>query len=168
MDDIRPLKDLVEISGGFLFWPLILLILLLVAAVVIYVYSSRKKKLTEAAILPPRPPEEIAIEALRALLEMRLAESGMIKEYYVRLSDIIRTYIEGRFRIFALDMTTREVYQEMRLKKINRLHTDKMRGLLEDCDLVKFAKYLPVKKEIEEAYKKAEEIVEATKSYAIC
>lgn len=161
MDDIRPLKDLVEIGGGFSFLALILLILLLAAAIALVIYFRKRKKAVEEPVLPPRPPEEIAMEALRALIEMRLVEKGMIKEYYVRLSDIIRTYIQGRFRIFALDMTTWELYQEMRLKKLDRPRVAQMRDFLEDCDLVKFAKYIPVKKEIEEAYTMAEEIVQA-------
>jgi hypothetical protein len=48
------------------------------------------------------------------------------------------------------------------LKKIERVHVDKIRDFLEDCDLVKFAKYIPTQKEIEEAYSKAKEIVEVT------
>jgi len=39
---------------------------------------------------------------------------------------------------------------------------DKINYFFEDCDMVKFAKYTPIQKEIEEAYKKAEEIVDMT------
>ncbi|MBU1147797.1 MAG: hypothetical protein KKD11_05530 [Candidatus Omnitrophica bacterium] len=159
MDDIRPLKDFVEIEGGFALWPLILLILLLSIAIFLFIYFKKRKKIADTPASPPRPPEEIALEALKALLEMKLIEQGLIKEYYIRLSDIIRNYIEARFNIFALDRTTWELYQEMRVKKIERKRTDQIRDFLEDCDLVKFAKYIPNKKEIEEIHASAKEII---------
>ncbi|MDP8230323.1 MAG: hypothetical protein P9L93_04380 [Candidatus Gorgyraea atricola] len=159
MDDIRPLKDFVEIKGGFVLWPLMLIVLLLAIAVFLFIYFKKRKKAVELPASPPRPPEDIAMEALKALLEMKLIEQGLIKEYYIRLSDIIRNYIEARFNVFALDRTTWELYQEMRVKKIERKRTDQIRDFLEDCDLVKFAKYIPNKKEIEEVYTSAKEII---------
>ena len=54
------------------------------------------------------------------------------------------------------------LFQEMKSKRIERLHVDKINYFLEDCDMVKFAKYTPDKKEIETAYKKAEEIIDIT------
>jgi len=91
---------------------------------------------------------------------MNLAEKGLIKEYYIRLSDIIRTYIENIYSIFAMDRTTWELFQEMKSKRIERLRLEKINDFLEDCDMVKFAKYTPDQKEIEEIYKKAEEIID--------
>jgi len=158
MNDIRPLKDVVEISGRF---PVFLVIVLILAALVIaaFIYF-KKKKVEEKPALSPRPAEEIARNALSALKESKLIEKGLIKEYYIRLSDIIRTYIENRYRIFAMDRTTWELFQEMKSKRIERLRLEKINDFLEDCDMVKFAKYTPDQKEIEEIYKKAEEIID--------
>nr|MBU1328855.1 hypothetical protein [Candidatus Omnitrophota bacterium] len=160
MNDIRPLKDVVEISGRF---PALLVIALILTALVIaaFIYL-KKKKVEEKLSMPPRPAGEIAREALKALKEMKLSEKGMIKEYYIKLSDIIRAYMENRYVIFAMDRTTWELFQEMKSKKIERLHADRINDFLEDCDMVKFAKYTPSQNEMEEAHKKAEEIVEIT------
>lgn len=166
-DDIRPLKGPVEIKERFSIWPLILLVLLFIAGISIFIYFKKKRHIDQIPLAPPRPPEEIAMEELRALLEMQLIEKGMVKEYYIRLSDIIRRFIEARFKIFALDRTTWELYQEMRLKRIKRLYVDRIRDFLEECDLVKFAKYIATQKEIEEAYNQAREIVEITKNNSI-
>lgn len=163
-DDIRPLKGPVEIKGVFPVWLAVWLVLLIIAGAVIFVYLKKKRRIMEESVVPARPPEEIAIEGLRLLIEMKLVEKGMVKEYYIRISDIIRKYIEGRYKIVALDRTTWELYQEMRTKRIERLYADKIRDFLEDCDLVKFAKYIPAQKEIEEAYGRAKEIVEITTS----
>ena len=161
MDDIRPLKDVADISGRF---PALLVAVLILAALAVsaFIYFRRRKKIEEKPVLPPRPAEEIARDALKAIKEMGLVEKGLVKEYYIRLSDVIRTYIENRYRIFAMDRTTWELFQEMKSKRIERLHADKINNFLEDCDMVKFAKYTPVQKETEEVYKKAEEIIDVT------
>ncbi|MBU1061121.1 MAG: hypothetical protein KJ952_00150 [Candidatus Omnitrophica bacterium] len=160
VDDIRPLKGPVDIEEKALIWPIILLILLSIVGSAVFSYFKKKKHIDEIAAVPPRPPEEIAMEKLKSLLEERLAEKGMMKEYYIKLSDIIREFIEGRYKIIALDKTTWELYQEMRSKKVSRLHVDKIKDFLEDCDLVKFAKYIPTQKEAVDVYNKAKEIVE--------
>jgi len=160
-DDIRPLKGPAEIKGGLPIWVFVAFILF-IAGIAVFVYLKKKKEKEEKPALPPAPAEEIARDALSALKEAKLIEKGMIKEYYIRLSDIIRTYIENRYRIFAMDRTTWELFQEMRSKRIERSHVDKINYFFEDCDMVKFAKYTPLQKEIEEAYKKAEEIVSIT------
>ncbi|MBU1933012.1 MAG: hypothetical protein KKC66_03830, partial [Candidatus Omnitrophica bacterium] len=65
------------------------------------------------------------------------------------------------------DRTTWELYREMREKKIQKRSVDRIKDFLEDCDLVKFAKYIPEQKEIETAYTSAKEIVEVTKSETV-
>ena len=104
------------------------------------------------------------MDELKSLAEMNLIEKGMIKEYYIKLSDIIRCYIERKYGILAIDRTTYELYQEMRIKKIERLHIDTIRDFLEDCDLVKFAKYIPGQKEAQGAYQKVEYIIQTRES----
>lgn len=160
-NDIRPLKDVVEISGKFPAAYVIILILI-AFAVLAFIYFKKKKKIKESPVLPIKPAEEIARGALKALKEMKLAEKGFIKEYYIKLSDIIRAYIGNRYGIFAMDMTTWELFREMKAGRAERPHTDKINNFLEDCDMVKFAKYAPNQKEIEEIYKQAEGIIDIT------
>ena len=131
MNDIRPLKDIAEISEKFPILPVLILILAALATIA-FIYFRKNKKVEEKSFKPSKPPEEIAREALKALKEMKLIEKGLIKEYYIRLSDVIRAYIENRYRIFAMDRTTWELFQEMKLKKIERLHADEINDLLED------------------------------------
>jgi len=160
-DDIRPLKGPAEIKGRFSIWGLIIFILAIVV-IAIFAYLRDRKAKEKKPALPTAPAEQIARAALKTLIEMRLVEKGFIKEYYVRISDIIRAYIENRYRIFAMDRTTWELFYEMKSKRIDRPHIDKINNFLEDCDMVKFAKYSPAQKEIEEIYIKAEEIIEIT------
>jgi hypothetical protein len=70
-------------------------------------WLRRRRRHAERAA-PPRPAHEIAAEALRALRARRLPEAGEFKEFYSALSDIVRRYLEDRFRLRAPEMTTEE------------------------------------------------------------
>lgn len=159
-NDIRPLKGPVYIKDGIAFWPFIALLLLVISGVLLFFYFKRRKLTSQIDVALSKPPHEIAIEELKDLLDMKLIEKDLVKEYYIRLSDIIRKFIEARFKIFALDRTTWELYREMRLKKIERKRVDGIRDFLEDCDLVKFAKYIPSRQEIEALHSNAKDIVD--------
>ncbi|PJC48666.1 MAG: hypothetical protein CO035_02290, partial [Candidatus Omnitrophica bacterium CG_4_9_14_0_2_um_filter_42_8] len=101
MNDIRPLKDVFDIKGAFPGLRFIILILIALA-IAAFIYFKKKKIAEAKPILIQKSPEGIAKDALRLLLEMNLIEKGLIKEYYIRLSDIIRAYIENRHKISAM------------------------------------------------------------------
>jgi len=98
-------------------------------------------------IRPPAPPEPAHIVALRdlqALKEEGLWQKGEIKEYYSRLSDIIRRYLDNRYGISSPELTTDETVRM--LQKAAVTTTGQMalvKELLSISDMVKFAKYLP-------------------------
>jgi hypothetical protein len=90
-------------------------------------------------------------------------ERKEIKKYYIILSDIIRKYLERRYQITALDRTTQEVRGELKRVKTEGEVTDLVYGFLFSCDLVKFARYIPSKEEIEKDWNEAFTIVNMTK-----
>ena len=92
---------------------------------------------------PPRPAHEIAYEALRTLEVERLPERGEVKTFHIRASDIVRAYVEGRFGVDALEMTTGEVVDALYGRDVDEAVLVDFRRLLERCDLVKFAKDRP-------------------------
>ncbi|MDE6400847.1 MAG: hypothetical protein K2L68_08310, partial [Muribaculaceae bacterium] len=90
------------------FWWVIILALLAVAAVV---WALRRYK-KEGTVLKKKPeptPYEEAIRNLRELKTRNLWEQGMEKEYFTRLTDILRIYLDKRFGINAMEMTSREI-----------------------------------------------------------
>jgi hypothetical protein len=92
---------------------------------------------------PPRPPHEIALEALARLEQSPLLERGEVKEYHIQVSDIIRSYVEGRFGVQALEMTTRDILLGMEKAGVAASTRDGLREFLLPCDMVKFAKSRP-------------------------
>jgi hypothetical protein len=96
-----------------------------------------------ARAVPARPPHEVALEALAALEASALLGRGEVKEYHIRLSEIVRAYVEAHFGVPALEMTTWEVLAGLERVGVDEGVRDELRGFLEPCDLVKFAKVRP-------------------------
>lgn len=125
-------------------WILIILGSIGVFLLIRWLVRRRKKKaeLVETAI-PVRPPHEIALEALDALRDRRLYQTGDIKAYYSELSEIIRRYIEARFDVPALESTSfqllRVIESHLKDKKLYLI----LETVLSDADLAKFAKHQP-------------------------
>jgi hypothetical protein len=55
----------------------------------------------------------------------------------------LRTYVEGRFQVPALEMTTREVVTGLHRRAAPSDFIDGLTGFLDRCDMVKFAKVRP-------------------------
>ena len=112
---------------------------------------------------PPEPAHYIALRELKQLREASLWQQGLIKEYYTRLTEIIRMYIERRFRIAAMEQTSEEIMRELTQQEVL---SKEMNGLLQDCflisDLVKFAKANPGQEDHEKCLNTAFRFVKET------
>jgi len=132
----------------------------------IYWFVVRKEKENEEeATYKALPPYEEAIYRLNELDEKLLWQNNKIKEYYSELTEIIRGYIERELKVPALENTTDEVLDMLKdFKDSETIQTSKetlkkLKELLREADLVKFAKSKPLANEIEEDRKDAEEII---------
>ena len=166
--DIRDLKAPLEIERD---WARIIrfavagfLGLVVIALVIIIIRRYKQgKAILPRKLKPPRPPHEIALEDLDALIASDLLEKGEIKVFYSELSDIIRRYIEGRFFIIAIEMTTGQLLDNMRDAAIEDEYCDMMQQFLNLCDMVKFAKYVPPNSKKDYAVATAYDFVHRTK-----
>lgn len=144
------------------YWWLILLALAVgVAAWLLY---RRYRK--EGVILPKKPeptPYEQAIRNLHALKERKLWERGMEKEYFTDLTEILRIYLDRRFGINALEMTSRQIMQTLTDNERVKDKRAYIRQILDIADFVKFAKIRPLPADNIEAYENAVKFVEETK-----
>ncbi|MDE6285386.1 MAG: BatD family protein [Muribaculaceae bacterium] len=145
------------------YWGWILLALGLAAAGVAAWMYFRKGGTAIVRKRRELPPYELALRRLGALRERRLAESGHEKEYYTELTDILRQYLEGRFGINAMVMTSAEIMRTLRSNDDTRMSADNMRAVLEVADFVKFAKMRPLPDDNVKTYQAAVAFVEATK-----
>lgn len=124
---------------------------LLAAALAAGAYLLFKKRLGRKAGEPPRepkpadtrPPEVIANSELSLLESSGLWAEGRHKEFYIRLTDILRRYLERRFGIPATRLTTAELNCHIRHAEIDRNVCLSFKEVFDRADLVKFAKRLP-------------------------
>jgi len=137
--------------------------LLIAAGVIAYLRYRKGKSLLPRREKPQRPAHELALEQLDALVRSGLLERGEVKQFYSELSEIVRRYIEGRFYVPALEMTTNQLLATLEEATLGHEERKQLQELLELSDLVKFAKYLPGAEEHERAVQIAYDFVQRTK-----
>jgi hypothetical protein len=163
-EGIRDVKPPVALPSDFFLLVLILLILIGIGAIWLIRFLLRKKRKKKAAPAPALPPWAIAYERLESLRLEDLPGKGRTKEYYTRLSDIVRRYIEDRFDIHAPEMTTEEFLFSLRnSSKMNPKQKEALQGFLNCCDMVKFARYSSNHQEMEQSFSLARRLVDETK-----
>ncbi len=128
-------------------------------ALVWYRKRQERKNQVPARKVPDRPAHEIAIESLRALEDQKRWQQGDYKGYHTALTDIIRIYIEHRWHVNAMEMTTDEIMRYPVIYKLSSDNMTQLRYLLELADYVKFAKLVPVAHENEQSMKHAYDFV---------
>ena len=110
---------------------------------------------------PPRPPWELALEQIEAVRQSHWIEEGRLTEYVDAVSDLVRRYLGSLYGFDGIESTTSEVVRVLRTVSPLPMFDD-IRVLLEDCDLVKFARVTPTADECTAMLDKAEQIVRTT------
>jgi hypothetical protein len=144
-------------------------LIILLAAVVIYGYYFRIKKSSPQKSPETRlKPEEIARRELGRLLAEDLLAKGEVKLFHLRISDILRHYIENRFGLKAPERTTEEFLLELSQAEstanvLLSIHKNLLADFLSQCDLVKFAKHEPSLMESQKTVDICRDFIEKTK-----
>ena len=122
-----------------------LIVLLLIGLIYAFFFARKKREERKKK----RPPFERAIEELKALESVSPAEQQEFKDYYSRLTDVVRRYLEEEVKISALESTTDELMLKLEaLKQSGTLELERetiknLKSVLQTADLVKFARSLP-------------------------
>jgi len=111
---------------------------------------------------PPRPAEEIALEKLEFLRGCDYLEQDRHKEYHVLLSEAFREYLGNRYRFDSLELSTEEMRRQLRRLALESALFGQVVELLEETDLVKFAKHVPTADESRHLLSEAFRMVEIT------
>ena len=160
------IKDIVKANEGIGDWWKYLLALVLIGglgALVYWYFKIRQKEKTEEVIY--KTPIEKATTLLNNLEKKELWQQGEVKAYYSELTDIVRNYIEEAIEIPAMESTTSELIEGLKVasqKKKMKLSKETIENLfvvLKQADLVKFAKSKPLDFEITEDRKKIEKAI---------
>ncbi len=130
----------------------------------IFIKRHKKGKPGEEEIINPDPAHVIALRELEMLKAEQLWQKGKLKLYYSRLTEILRQYLENRYKVYSLELTTTETLQALLATGFRKDgEYDRLKLVLTTADLVKFAKYIPDNQEHEVHFNSSREFVEATK-----
>ncbi len=147
--------------------PWILLVLIVSALVWLLIRFFRRFAGTRKEIVLPvrtEPAHVIAFRELEKLKNEKLWQSGETKKYYTRLTEILRQYLEDRFRVFSLELTTSETLEALIKTGFKKDESyNRLKSVLNEADLVKFAKYKPEPSENEQSYDYSWDFVDTTK-----
>lgn len=161
---IEDIEDVVEMPQKVsLWWIWMLIIVCIAGAAGGWIIIRRKRAAKLIRIF--KPAHEIAYDSLKALVEENLIEAGRIKEFYERISSILRHYIEHRFDLRAPERTTEEFLAEIQYADVlSEPDKESLGKFLTHCDLVKFAKHSPTTEQIQQTFDLVKEFIEKTKS----
>ena len=163
--EIRDIKGPLPVPARWS-WARVLGALLLVCGLAIALFLwIRRPRLESESVLSLEPhlsPEEAAEKALRELSEDALPARGKIKEHYVRLSLILRHYLERRHDFPAVESTTDEIRDVLESRRfLDDQETEGLMALYDESDLVKFARFNPGREPAEAALLRARDWVES-------
>lgn len=162
-EDIKPIKGPLSLdfktfrtvvlgsTAGLLFMLLVFLV----------VRRRRRRPVIDPETL--LPPHERAMLEFERLQKKGWLEAGEAKVYYAELADILRRYLERRFGIEALELTSSETVAKLKEKNLPRSVVDRVRELFETADFAKFAKQVPASVAGERARASLLEVVESTR-----
>jgi hypothetical protein len=149
-DIIKPYRAPLTL-GEVLPWVLIAIVAgILVWAAIRFFKRFKKSETVAEQYVPADPAHVIAFRELEKLRNDGLWQKGEIKKYYTQLTEILRQYLENRYRVFSLELTTAETLDALVKTgfKKDGSYND-LKAVLTGADLVKFAKYNPVPSENE-------------------
>lgn len=164
---LKPIKGPIQVPLTFkevlpyFYWALLAAAIILGLLYIYRKYFRKKETVLEETII--EPPHIIALNKLKAIEEEKLWQQDRVKEYYVKVSDTIREYIENRFSIHALEQTTDELMTSLKRARVNASNRAHIERILTFADLAKFAKTQPLPNENADTMRLSVEFVEKTK-----
>ncbi len=116
------------VLAGLLIWLVVFLI-------------RRYIRKTDPAYAHRDPAHIIALRKLDKYRGNKMWAPEQQKAFYSGVTDVVREYMSARYEFGAMEMTTAEIFEEMKSKDAPKELLDEVRELFERADFVKFAKF---------------------------
>jgi hypothetical protein len=137
--ELTPLRDLAEIppDWGRLVWTAAGFLLASLAAAAL-MWAARRRRDEPLPAEPPLPPGLWALRELERRSRLPVCRTGPAKTIYSMVSEVLRLYLQRRWGVDAIDMTTRECLDALAARDVDAKVLKWIRQFLDECDLVKF------------------------------
>lgn len=148
---IRDIKTVYKVPLGFrdILPYLLLLTGLGLIAWLLYLYYKNRNNIGK--LITTRnsytPPDVLALKELEQLRAEKPWAQNRVKYFYIRISEVLRVYIEQRFNVPALERTTDEILESLKNTPCPNSEINRLAPVLKLADLVKFAKAIPEQNE---------------------
>ncbi len=116
------------VLAGLLIWLIVYLII-------------RYRRKSDPAYAHRDPAHIVALRKLDKYRGNKMWAPEQQKAFYSGVTDIIREYMAARYEFGAMEMTTAEIFDEMKSKDAPKELLDEVKDLFERADFVKFAKF---------------------------
>lgn len=160
--NLRDLKKQAEIAEPrrWILWMIIALAGCILGVIARHLWKKRRNRPVRLSPGQMRDPLDIAEEDLQGLLARGFPDKGMVKRFYVLLSEIVKRILEAAYQIQTAEQTTTEIMESLRRgSSMEPENTKLIESFFLRCDVVKFAKYVPSRIEHETASKDALQIL---------
>ncbi len=159
MQDINDLKPQIQFPFLLPIWLTIGLLALL--ALGWFGWRTFRRWRTMRLLAKPLPPPwDEALASLAAIPAQEWLDAGQVKRYYYSVSEILKRYLTRRFKFPAVDQTTSEIVLAMKREKVEL--REEFGDFFQRADLVKYAKLVPPRPEMDSVVGRAEEMVKKT------
>ena len=168
---IRDIKSIAKVPLTFREILPYLLITLAAAAVIAllvwFIIKHKRKNKPAQKQAKPKTKKTVradikAMRRLEKLKQKKLWQNGQIKQYYSELTEIMRSYIDDRFHINAMEMITPDILEAMKAIDLPDTTRNELSQMLESADLVKFAKMEPLPDDHDRCFNQAVAFVKLT------
>ena len=167
---LRDLKKQADIPEKFrwLFWTLIIVAVCVLGAAVWFLWRKYRNRPVSTPSIPARDTFDLAESDLRNLVARNLPGKGYTKKFYILLSEIVKRVLETAYEIHTAERTTGEIMDTLgRNSRLKRSNLNTIEPFLLQCDVVKFAKYIPSKTENENAVETAFRILAQAREFVV-
>lgn len=164
-DSIEPfhdIKNILEVKDQWpwWYWAIILLAALLIVLLIIKIVKYVKSKKTTKSLFTSKiPAYEEAIQALEDLEAAQLIQSGKIKEYHIRLTEIFKRYYSRKLNVSKMHLTSEEILLELGGLDLPKKVLTDFAINLRLGNAVKFAQYIPPVSENENSRLQTKEMI---------
>ena len=145
------------------FWLSVVLLVLLALCYYLYLrFKDNKPIISRIRIVKRLLPHQKALKEIEQIKADKMVASENSKEYYTKLTDTLRKYIEERYGFCAMEMTSSEIIEKLTATQ-DESALSELRHLFLTADLVKFAKYSTLINENDQNLVNAIEFINQTK-----
>jgi hypothetical protein len=147
--DIKDIKSLKKLKMSSFFIILIIIVLLLIIIMTVYTAKNIKEEIKKSKIVPLDERSK-SLNSLNDLYQNRT--NLTTRNFYYKMSEILRTYVSKQYKFDAMEMTTSEFFEKAKEFLPVEINLNDFKNYLKVFNLARYADFTPTEKEIEENY----------------